>query len=124
MVNHKMYSLMLLTLIFYMPFYTFAQDECIGWAMVNGETSGGTGGTEVTVRDATDFMNHVKDGNNKIVKVKGRIYRNQLAFEIFGIRCYLCNLYGIITPVDVLPGTSPAFSAYASRSSPQAPAQT
>ena len=45
----------------------------VGWATVDGNTTGGAGGTTVTVSNATDLINNAKSANPMIIRVNGKI---------------------------------------------------
>ncbi|MBN2188212.1 MAG: hypothetical protein JW699_02065 [Chitinispirillaceae bacterium] len=45
----------------------------VGWATVDGNTTGGAGGTTVTVTNQTDLVNYAKSTSPMIIKVSGKI---------------------------------------------------
>lgn len=53
--------------------YLSAQNECVGWATVDGLTTGGAGGTTTTVSDEAAFAAAVKGDSPKIVRISGTI---------------------------------------------------
>ena len=68
-----------ISLFFFTSSTAFAAD---GWASMNGDTTGGAGGTTVTVSNATDFKTYVESTDTYIVQVSGTIDLNSIGGRV------------------------------------------
>ncbi|MBN1130757.1 MAG: hypothetical protein JXA71_17340 [Chitinispirillaceae bacterium] len=51
----------------------FSQDQCIGWATVDGTVTGGAGGETVTVTTASELTSAISREGKRTIKVRGKI---------------------------------------------------
>lgn len=54
-------------------FAAAAPTDLVGWATVDGSTTGGAGGSTVTVTNASDLISEMQASDTRIIRVKGTI---------------------------------------------------
>jgi pectate lyase len=66
-------ALFLLTAVLLITAGAGNAQSLVGWATVDGNTTGGAGGTTVTVTNGTDLVNNAKSANPMIIRISGKI---------------------------------------------------